>query len=50
MKICKSVPRHWDHSNRRVELHGAGSESDHGVSEGQVLAGEAVNVSSHVNL
>jgi hypothetical protein len=50
MQICESVEGHWDHSNGRVEFHGARSKWNHGIGQTQVLVGKSLDVSHHVGL
>lgn len=51
-RVDASEARHGegDHGRRRVELHRARSERDHGVDEREVLALEVVDVPQHLGL
>ncbi|MNM39129.1 hypothetical protein D3C81_499000 [compost metagenome] len=40
-------PGHGDHFRRGVQLHGAGTERDHGAVQRQVLVGQAAQVAQH---
>lgn len=48
MHVGETVPSDWDHTNGRVELHGAGTERDHGVCKTDILLAESLDISHHI--
>ena len=50
MNVGELGPSDRDHLRRRVELHGARAQADHGRVERQVLVLQALEVSQHLGL
>ncbi len=50
MQAAEARPGHRDHLGRRVQLHGARAQRDHGAIERQVLGLETAQVAHHLGL
>jgi len=50
MHVCESKPCHWNHCYSGIELHGARTKRNHGVSKTDILICKSLDVSHHVGL